>query len=153
MSQPELIRNLQRFSTWLLLFLGIFTYGVYFAHYCARQSRIINRVLEEDREIPDWLVDSILVVSYGSVALFLGCLFVDDKHPVAFLSSISDLVWTILLLVWGFYARNRMNEISGAVRGAPAWFHGLWTFMFTPMYFNYKVNVLNEAAASADAAA
>ena len=34
-----------------------------------------------------------------------------------------------------------MFEIS---KDDKEWFHGLWTFLFSPMYSNYKVNQIGE---------
>lgn len=153
MLQREMLRSLQSQSTWRLLGLGIITYGVYYAHYCARQTRILNSGLMEDRRIPAGFIGAILVLSYASLVLFFGYLFVDESHPVAIISNLADKVWIILMLAWGFYARSRINEISGITKHDAQWFDGLWTLLFAPLYFNYKVNVLNESLWGAEAAA
>ena len=41
-------------------------------------------------------------------------------------------------------ARNRMNKLLGVTQRQFHWFSGLWTFLFTPFYFNYKINQLAE---------
>lgn len=86
---------------------------------------------------------TILVLSYVSLALFVGYLFVDESHPLAKASSAIDRIGNILFLVWGFKARNRMNKILATGKSSKEWFHGFWTFMFTPLYFNFKVNQMN----------
>ena len=144
----DLLRELKSQGTWRLFGLGLITLGVYYAHYCARQSRVINRYAGAEA-IPTALVVAIFGLSYVSLALFFGYLFVDEGHPVAVASNVSDKLWMLLLLIWGFYARNRVNAWAGFHAGDRRRIHGLWTFLFTPLHFNYKINVLNQAAAPA----
>jgi hypothetical protein len=144
MLHQELTRTLKCESTWKLLALAIVTCGVYVFHYIADQTRHINYCLADSMHIPVGLVRAIGVLSYVSLALFLGYFFVDEQHPIAVLGNYAGCAWSLLVLAWGFYATNRMNTISGARPDDPRWFHGLWTFLFTPLYFNYKVNVLND---------
>ena len=59
-------------------------------------------------------------------------------------SAGSDSLLFILIVVWGFIARGRMNRFCGAMPGSSGWFHGFWTFLLTPLYFNYKVNRIAE---------
>ena len=153
MLREDLIRNLKSQSTWRLLGLGIITYGVYYAHYVARQTRIINLQLDAKSQIPPGFVTSILILSYLSLALFFGYLVVDEGHPVAIFSNFADRLWILLILIWGFYARNRLNTLNSANSDNPSWFHGLWTFLFSPLYFNYKINVLNSQGHRAQAVA
>lgn len=144
MSHADLIRDLKSQSTWRLLGLGIVTYGVYYAHYCATQSQVINRHLGDKPHIPAGLVATFIILSYVSLGLLLGYLLVDKHHPIAILSNVADKLWIVLLLIWGFMVRNRINSLNSITPEDPRWFHGFWTFLFTPLYFNYKVNVLNE---------
>ena len=153
MLHEDLIRNLKSQSTWRLLGLGLITYGVYYAHYIAKQTRIINLQLDEKSQISSDFIISILVLSYLSLALFFGYLLVDEGHPVAVISNVADRLWMLLILIWGFYARNRMNTLNSASSDGPSWFHGLWTFLFSPLYFNYKINVLNSRDHDAHAVA
>lgn len=46
------------------------------------------------------------------------------------------------MVVWGLSARNAMNSVTKAKPDSPVCFSALWTCLFTPMYFNYKVNSL-----------
>ena len=51
-----------------------------------------------------------------------------------------------MMVVWGFFAQNRFNTVAAFGRGDPRRIKGVWTFLFTPLHFNYRVNVLNQAA-------
>ena len=141
----ELIRDLRSQSTWRLFGLAVVTYGVYYAHYIVRQTRVLNERLPDDGKISPAFASSILTLSYLTLGLFIGYLFVEEDHPIAVASNVLDRVWMLLILVWGFYARNRMNTLTSSQRGELTWFSGLWTLLFTPLYFNYKINVLSSS--------
>ena len=147
-----MFQELKSQSTWRLLGLGVITLGTYYAHYCARQSRIINKYSSSD-PIPPAFVTTILVVSYLSLALFVGYFFVDESHPVAIASNVSDKVWMFMILAWGFYARNRVNKLASFTTDDPRRVNGVWTFLFSPLHFNYKINVFNQASVGAQAVA
>jgi hypothetical protein len=140
-----MIQELKSQGTWRLFGLGIITFGTYYAHYCARQSRIINKYAGS-RPIPPEFTTAVLIISYLSLALFLPYLLVDETHPVAIASDVVDKIWIVMIVIWGFLARDRVNTISAFGPGDPRRIHGVWTFLFTPLHFNYKINVLNQAA-------
>ena len=143
MPQENLIRELRSQSTWRLLGLGLITYGVYYAHYIARQTRTINEHAPDGGKISLAFVGTIFALSYLTLGLFIGYLFIDEQHPIAVAGLVLDRVWLVLILFWGFYARSRVNVLTAAERGDSNWFSGFWTLLFTPLYFNYKINVLN----------
>ncbi|ODS63899.1 MAG: hypothetical protein ABS41_04435 [Arenimonas sp. SCN 70-307] len=148
MLHDNLIRDLKVHSTWRLLGLSLITYGVYQAHYIVRQTRTMNTYLPGERKISMSFVMAILALSYITLGLFIGFWFVDEHHPIAVAGNFLDLVWALMVLFWGFYARNRINAHTAARRGEAHWFSGLWTLLFTPLYFNYKINVLSSGGDS-----
>jgi len=79
-----------------------------------------------------------------AVILIVPYILVEEGHPVEAISDLLDSVWGILVLIWAFKARNRMNMLLSVTKNDPRWFHGLWTFLFTALYFNFKINKLNE---------
>ncbi len=147
MTNRSLIEKLKEQGTWRLLGLGIITNGVYFAFYIKRQTDKINSHLNEDTAISTGFITSIFVMSFLSTALLIPYFIVDEGHPIEKISELVDRVWEIMLIVWGFKARNRVNSLCSFNSEEQNWFHGLWTFLFTPLYFNYKVNKLNKSNA------
>ena len=145
-----LVQKLKSQSTWRLLGLGFITYGIYFAHYISMQSKIINAYTYREDNIPMLFVSLFMALSYANFVLFFAVIYVQlyvaHDHQVVIVDQVASDVWTIMLIVWGFMARNRVNKELGFLPDEHQWFHGLWTFMFSPMYFNYKINVLNENA-------
>ena len=144
--ENKITPKLEYGSTWKLLGLGIITLAVYFAHYIKKQTAVINEHCEENERISDSFVTFVIVISYVSLGFFFAYLFVDETHPIAAMDRLVDTINAInnvAFIVWGFKARNRMNVILSAKKKENVWFHGLWTFLFTPLYFNFKVNKLN----------
>lgn len=140
----ESIINFRQQSTWRLFGLGVITYGVYLAHYIKEQTGQFNKQMPPESVIPEGFANFILTVSYLSLALFFVYMTVDEQHPLAQLSNLVDLLSSISMIVWGFMASRRMNTRYGFERDSKHYFHWLWTFLFTPLYFNYKINCLCE---------
>jgi hypothetical protein len=140
----KIIPELKYGSTWKLFGLAFITYGVYLAHYIKAKTSVINEQCGVNERISDSFVTFIIGINYLSLALFFPYLFVEEGHPIEALSNLVDLICTVTFIVWGFKARNRMNVILSAQNNQNEWFHGLWTFLFTPLYFNFKVNKLSE---------
>lgn len=140
----EIITELKSQSTWRLFGLSLITFLVFAAHYMKRQTKIINEHYDREDKISEGFVTFVLVITYLSLLFFIAYLFVDESHPVARISNLVDLVSIFAHLIWGFKARNRMNIILSSEKKTKMWFHGFWTFLFTPFYFNFKINQLNE---------
>ena len=90
------------------------------------------------------MIALVLNLQIASGAAFVAYLFVDDGHLIEELSRAVDLASVVAMLVWGFVARNRANELLGAHKGDPTYFSRLWTFLFTPLYFNYRINSISD---------
>ena len=142
--QTGLLQQLKWNSTWLLITLGLITHGIYYAHYADRQSRIINRHCPSN-PIPLHSLGFLYSISYVSTALFVVSLFFSEGSLVALLSSLSNLIFSIMFIIWGFRAQTRVNQLLGLGADNPQRIKGLWTFLFTPLHFNYKINVLAQA--------
>ena len=141
----KIISELKYGSTWKLLGLSLITYGVYGAYYIKAKTSVINEQCQVDERISDSFINFIIIINYVSLALFFPYIVVDDTHPIAALSGLVDIVANVTFIVWGFKARNRMNAILSDSEIDGKWFHGFWTFLFSPFYFNIKVNKLSKA--------
>jgi hypothetical protein len=109
-----------------------------------RQATIINQYLDTEHQISEGFVNCILVLAYVTVILVVPYVLVEEGHPVEPISDALDTVLGVLMLVWAFKARNRMNMLLAVTKEEPHWFDGLWTLLFTAFYFNFKINKLNE---------
>jgi hypothetical protein len=139
-NRNELVSKLHGLGTLKLVLLSIITLGVYESYYMKKQTRIINEYADEGLSIPNGFVSGIILLAWLSVALFIPYIITEDDHPIAYVSTFVDVLWTILTMMWSFKARNRMNTLLLSSKGQVTWFKGLWTFLFTACYFNYKIN-------------
>ena len=105
----------------------------------------INSIIDSENSISSDFTNALFIMSYASLFLFIANLFVDEGHPIEGIGSLIDLIKTIMLIVWGFKARNRVNAHCNLDVETDTWFHGFWTFMFSSLYFNYKVNCILES--------
>jgi uncharacterized BrkB/YihY/UPF0761 family membrane protein len=140
----KMLDELKSQSTWKLLGLMLITLGLYAAYYMKRQTRIINEYYEHEDKISEGFITFILIICYTSLLFFIASFFVDESHTIAKASYLLDRITNVSFIVWGYKARNRMNTILSAQKETINWFHGLWTFLLSPLYFNFKINKLNE---------
>ena len=134
------IQELRSQSTARLFLLTVVTHVVYPAHFLSRLTSRINFSLGPGRRISNGFVSANFVFAYLSLAMFVPYILVPEGHPVETVSDGLDTVSGLLLLIWSFKVRNRLNTLLTSAPGATSWFHGFWTFFFQYLYINYKIN-------------
>ncbi len=139
-------------STWKLVGLALVTWGVYVAYYINRKTKVLNQLVLEEDSISKGFTNFVFIISYISLALLIPFLIVDEGHIVEKINNKVDFIWSITIIIWAFKARNRMNKIFSFEKDGTKWFHGLWTFLFGPFYFNYRVNSIIESTTEQGAA-
>ena len=146
-----IIDELEKESTWKLFLLSVLTLTIYAGHYVCKQSRTINRFSPEEK-IPLGFTNILLILSYTLAFLTVLDLFVVLSERAVMTFTMLNNAWGIMTIFWGFMARKRMNTLLGGRPGDRSWFSGLWTFLFSPYYFNYKLNCLSVPTLPADKA-
>lgn len=156
---PGDLSTLPRFSTWLVLLLSIVTLGFYCLWWIFDRTRKFNSISED--KVSMRLVISYIVIVLMSVVAFLSIskyaptttisgfqADADIKNSVnslLILSSVVMLFWLfntisfILLEIWAFKFRNRLNSLTHS-HGQKTWAGGVMTFFFTVLYMSYKIN-------------
>ena len=86
----------------------------------------------------------ILTVNLAVVLMLAPAILAGEGSIAEDIFEFLHILWEVLMVYWAFKARNRMNRLLAAERKGREWFHGLWTFLFTALYFNWKVNTLHE---------
>jgi hypothetical protein len=142
MSRAKLLLKLRYRRTLTLLILAVITLGIYLAHYVRRQTLILNTYLAPEHRIPNWIANILLVLGYGSLAVFIPYLFLEEEHPLGTIDAYLRYAFLILMTFWGYVARSRMNHLTGATRLSLDWFNLFWSLFLSPYYFNFKVNRL-----------
>ena len=146
MRTDVILYGLKSKSTWRLFFFGFITLGIYDVYYIALQTNILNRHLRREERLSKTFINLIFAVNAIAAALLLAS-FLDrgeEFRQIKLLSSILYQAWWILVTIWTFLARSRMNLLLSAKRRKVLWFHGAWTFLFSFFYFNFKINKLNK---------
>lgn len=140
----DLIKNLKRHSTLGLMALILVTLNVYFGHYITRQSKLINESIpDESEKISSALMMAILVLGYLGAASSIASVVYKEGTLLVIL-GLAHYVWITCLCIWALIAGRKMNTLNSAEEDSEIWFHGFWGMFFTPLYFNFKVNKLNE---------
>lgn len=131
-------------STWKLVGLSVITLGVYTGYFALSRGRALNILLSSDRLISERFLLVVFNLQIAAAALFFPFVLVEEGHWIEPLSDATDLASGIAFIFWGFSTRSRMNEVLGFGSGFFVRLSGLWTFLFSPFYFNYKINQLCE---------
>ena len=48
------------------------------------------------------------------------------------------------MFFWVFRASRMINFLNSAEKGSEIWFNKIWSLLFGPIYFNYKINKMIE---------
>ena len=139
------VQELRSQSTARLILLTVVTYAVYPAHFLNRLTSRINVSLHPSRRISNGFVVANFVFAYLSLSMFVAYIFVPAGHPFETVSNLADTVTGLLLLIWSFKVRNRLNALMTSTPDAASWLSGPWTFVFQHFYINYKINTLGES--------
>lgn len=143
MYNDDLIKKLHVQGSWSLFGLFFITFGIYIAYYIKKQTLTINSFLTDKDKLSYSFINIIIVLSYLSAILAL----IPENTNNSILNDFSfytgNLLF-ILITIWGFKVKNRLNNYYDFNKSSIDWFHGLWTFLFTTLYFNYHINCINE---------
>lgn len=144
--QKDILGSFKVMSVWKLIFLILITYGVYAAHYVKNQSDILNGHLDRPDQISAVFVTGFMILSYFSLGIFIVYLFTPMTnqyfHAIDRFDDSLTSLWQILLLVWVFKFKNRVNRLLGFSKKDDGWFSWVWALFFGPFYLNFKLNKL-----------
>ena len=143
--QENRIIELKKQGTLELLVLSILTLGIYSAHYIKEQTPKIDALSHNKLNIGNAYVELLLYLSYISLGTFIFSLVSPENMMLNLVDSLLSFLVSLLSLIWGFKARNRVNAAFDFHKGSDNWIHGIWTLIFSQFYFNYKVNSIIES--------
>ncbi|MEK9627917.1 MAG: hypothetical protein VW455_02750 [Nitrospinota bacterium] len=140
----DLMKNLKSQGTWRLFFFIMVTLTIYYGHYIKRQSRWINEAIaDENEKLSSNLVNGILVLGYLNAASSIASALYKEGLLILLL-GVAHYAWITCLCVWSVVAGRKVNTLNSAEEGSDTWFNAFWGMFFTPLYFNFKVNQLNQ---------
>ncbi len=142
MDRKEIITLMKSQSTWRLYFFSMFSLGIYTAYYIQQQSQKLAQIPDMPLISSNFLNSTI--AAYGlSAALTVASFFVPPEHTLNLTSTVFALISNVMALLWAFQMRQRLNTRLELSPKYSDWFHGGWTFLFTALYINYKINQLH----------
>ncbi|MBN4071864.1 DUF4234 domain-containing protein [bacterium AH-315-F18] len=121
--------------------LTIITLTFYLPFWQRRHSRIINRLLPDD-PIGSWWFPLSIAVTILNFGMVIPEILSNDHRGVVALSNFINRIDIILIIVWAFKIRNRMNTLLEATKGSKTWYNGLLTFFLGVIYLQFKLNSL-----------
>ena len=140
------IRVFKRFTTWGVLGLAIITLGIYGYYWMYSRTKTLNTLIPENK-VASWIVPA--VIGLGIINIIMSLLPLVSPELALSLSLVSlpfSLIGFVLIVMWAFKFRNRLNIISGSSKGNVFWLGPILTFFFQLYYFQYKINQMHDAS-------
>lgn len=123
------ILRYERFSTWAVLGLSIITFGIYSIYWFSSRTKTLNEITEDP--IPSSFTVAAIVLYVVNI---LSSFVVALKPELEVISSIINLISSVMIIVWAFKMRNRLEPIMKKS------LNGVMVFFFNVYYLNYKIN-------------
>ena len=147
-SGVDKVKEFPRFTTWAVVGLSIITLGIYTFYWLWSRTKILNRLLPENK-ISGWLpITAVLtVIVYYIVAFatpFLASASPELGAALGGLGVIVNIAYIVFFLMWVFGFRKRLNQLSGSNKGDMFWLGGILTFFINVYYFQYKINQMHD---------
>jgi len=121
-----------------ILLLCIATLGGYLIYKLYYFSKRINHNTAY-KISPLFMFISIVLFSLSLMSLVYGLIHI-DKPEILHSSIALHLVSSIFDISWIIMVRNRINLISGAVKGDSLWLNSFITSIFHVVYMQHKIN-------------
>ncbi|MBM5572925.1 MULTISPECIES: hypothetical protein [Deefgea] len=142
MDRKEIITLMKSQSTWRLYFFSMFSLGIYTAYYIQQQSQKLAQIPNMPPISSNFINSTIAAYGLGA-AFTVASFFVPPEHTINLTSTAFALISNVMALLWAFQMRQRLNTRLELSPKYADWFHGGWTFLFTALYINYKINQLH----------
>ena len=137
------VLRLPRIRTLAVIALTIITLSLYLPYWLYTRSTILNDL--QERPISRTFMMLAVLVYLASFAMIIPESLYPDSQQIILASSAASLVSNIIMLVWVFSFRNRLNEMTAVTRGSKFWLGAVLTFFFQVFYLQYKLNQLIDA--------
>jgi uncharacterized membrane protein len=133
------IQVFEKFSTWYVIGLSLITLGLYPVYWLISRSRRLNRLkyIEPVSEAFMQITAAAWVLSYP---ISIGEIFMRGNATYLIFSQAFEIVTVIVLLVWAFMFRNRLNTFLERSSAKYSRLGPVMTFFFQVFYLSFKVN-------------
>ena len=136
-NESELSPIFERFSTWAVIGLSVITLGIYALYWLYTRTERLNQ--HTDAPIGSAFISSAFVFYVLSLIPTLNY-FMEINATLVAVMSLASIISPILMYVWFFKIRNRINQLLNTAKGDESWLGPIYTFFFTIYYIQYKIN-------------
>ena len=139
--------NIDRFSTqsvWRMIGLSLVTLAFYFPFWMRKTSRVVNALLPSNT-IGTWFFPVSIILSALNFGMVIPEILTDDNPTVMMVGKVLSRSNNILIVVWIFKIRNRINVILESEKETPLWFNEFWTLLFGMFYIQFRINKIKAA--------
>jgi hypothetical protein len=137
--QSERLDIFKRFSTWYVFGLGTITLGLYILYWLYTRTKILNR-LKGVNPIGDNFLSVTIAINVVSLPLSFAQPLLKDYGNYILIPDIVSLISTVLLLVWAFKFRHRLNNFLVEHQTPHRKAGPVFTFLFQSLHLSYKIN-------------
>ena len=137
--QSDSLAIFPRFSTWFVFLLSFATLGLYILYWLYHRTRILNR-LKGISPISDTFIFLALGFNVVAIPVNIGEAFVKQNHEYILASNSLYIASTLLLLIWAFKFRHRLNDFLEKSPYPTSRLGPVFTFLFQSLYLSYKIN-------------
>ena len=137
-------KTFKKISIWLMLVLSLITLGIYVPIWFLRRRDALNKLSSSEKLGSSGAI-FVLVIFCISVLFFPVQLLSTDQSIISALDAVDrliNLVGGIILLVLAFTVRRILDDHYNEHIGMDLPFSKVWTFLFTFLYLQYKMNRL-----------
>jgi hypothetical protein len=134
--------NLVRFprsSVGRVILMVLASLGSYTAFWLRDISRPVNRA-HPYRRIGSWYFPVSVGLTCASLASGIMELLMPHEVALHVATRAAFDANVLLLVVWTFKVRNRVNVLLRSTKHSPFWLHGFWTAVFGIVYIQKQLN-------------
>ncbi len=137
--QSDRLDIFERFSTWYLFGLAIVTLSLYILYWFYTRTKTLNRLKGVD-PIGDNFMSVTIVINVISLPLSFAQPLFDAYGLSILIPDIVSLIGGILLLIWAFKFRHRLNDFLAKHQSPHSKAGPVFTFLFQSLHLSYKIN-------------
>ena len=124
--------------------MSLITLTFYFPFWLRKTSRLVNGLLPTN-QISTWFFPASILLTILNFGMVIPEIVTDDNPIVMMVSKLMNNIDCIVILVWAFKLRNRINLVLEAEEKTDLWFNALWTFLFQMFYIQFRINKIKAA--------
>jgi hypothetical protein len=142
--KKENINHFSKQSIWGMIGLTLVTLMFYFPFWMRKISRVINELLPSNT-IGTWFFPVSIILTALNYGMVIPEILTGGNPNVKMVSNLMNQIDSIVMIVWAFNIRNRMNVILEAEKKSPLWFNAFWTFFLQIFYIQFRINKIKTA--------